>query len=43
MVLLYGSKIWVTTDAMMTVLKVFYHRIDRRIAKMKANKGDGRE
>ena len=26
-VLLYGIKIWVITDEMMTVLEVFHHRI----------------
>ena len=42
-VLMYGSKIWVITDAMMMILEGFYHRITRRVAGMTAHRGDGRE
>ena len=42
-VLLYGSKIWVVTDAMMKVMELFHHRIARRIEVMTARKGDDRE
>ena len=31
-VLLYGCDSWVVTDAMMTVLKGFHHRVARRLA-----------
>ena len=41
-VLLYGSDIWVATDAMMTVLEGFHHSIVRRIAGMTARRGDSR-
>ena len=41
--ILYGRKIWVVTEVMMTVIEVFHHRIDRRIAGMTVMKGDGRE
>ena len=30
-VLIYGSEIWVITDAMMKVLEGFHHHIDRKI------------
>ena len=33
-VLLYGRKIWVVTDKMVTLLEVFYHSISRRIAEI---------
>ena len=36
--LLYGSESWVVTDAMMTVLEGFHHRIARRIAGMTERK-----
>ena len=38
--LMYGSKIWVVTGAMMMVLEGFHHRIARRIAGMTVSKGD---
>ena len=41
--LLYGGESWVVTDAMMTVLEIFHHRIARRSAGMTASKGDGGE
>ena len=42
-VLLYGRKIWVVTDTMMTVPEGFNNRIARRIVVMIARKDDGRE
>ena len=42
-VLLYGRKIWVVTDAMMTLLEVFHHSIAIRITGTTARKGDGGE
>ena len=33
-VILYGSERWVVTDAMMTVLEGFHHRISEQIAGM---------
>ena len=42
-VLLYGREIWVVPDAMMMVLEVFHHRIDRCIAGMTVSKGKGEE
>ena len=38
-VLLYTRKIWVVMDVIVTVLEVFHHRIERRIAGMAARKG----
>ena len=38
--LLYGRKIWVAADEMMTVLEVFHNSIDRWIARMTARKGN---
>ena len=42
-VLLYGSEIWVVTDAMMMVLEGFPHSTARHIAGMTVDKGEGRE
>ena len=42
-VLLYGSKIWMVTDAMMTVLEGFHHIIVRWIAGLREIMGDGWE
>ena len=42
-VLLYGRKIWLVTDVMMTVIEGFRHRIDIQIAGITARKGDGME
>ena len=42
-VLLYGRKIWVVTDAMMTVLEGFNHRFVRRTMGMTVKKGYSRE
>ena len=42
-VLLYESKIWVVMNAMMTLIEVFHHIIDRRIVGMTARKGDRKE
>ena len=42
-VLLYGSKILVVTDAMMMVLEGFHHRIARKVAGMTVRKGGDRE
>ena len=39
-VLLYGRKIWVVKDAIMTLLEGFHHRILRRIVGMSARKSD---
>ena len=38
--ILYGSEIWMFTDAMMTVLEGFQHIMARQIAGMTARKGD---
>ena len=43
LVLLYGIKIFLVMDAMMTMLEIFYHKIARRIAIMTARKGDSGE
>ena len=42
-VLLYGSKILVVTDAMMMVLEGFHQRIARKVAGMTVRKGGDRE
>ena len=42
-VLLYGSKIWMVTYAMVTVLEGFYHRISGRVVGMTASKGESGE
>ena len=42
-VLLYWSEIWVVTDAMMTVLNGFHHRIARRISGITVQRGNARE
>ena len=39
-VLLYGSPIWVVTDAMVMVIEVFQHMIARQILGVTARKGD---
>ena len=39
-VLVYGRKRWALTDTIMMVQEVFHHGISRRIAVMKASKGD---
>ena len=41
-VLLCGRKIWMVTDVIMTVLKVFHHRIARPIVRMMYRRGDDR-
>ena len=41
--LLYGSKVWLATDEMMTVLEGFHHSIARQISGMTARKGDSGE
>ena len=41
--LLYGSNIWLATDAMMKVLVVFHHSIARQISGMTAREGDSGE
>ena len=41
-VFLYASEIWLVKDAMMKVLKGFYHSITILIAGMIVRKGDGR-
>ena len=42
-VLLYGSKIWMVTYAMVTVLEGFYHRISGRVVGMTESKGESGE
>ena len=42
-VLMYGRKIWVVMNAIITVLEGFNYRIARHIAGMTAKKGDGGE
>ena len=42
-VLLYGIKIWVVTDVMMTMIEVFHHRIVRHIVVIPESKGNGGE
>ena len=42
-VLLYGSEIWVATDAMMTLLEGFHHRIAIHVLGMTLNKFDSGE
>ena len=42
-VLLYGSKIRVVTDAMMTVLEGFHRSIEIQIVGMTVRRGGGRE
>ena len=39
-VILYGSEIWVVTDAMMTFLDSLHHRTARRISGMTERRGD---
>ena len=41
--LLYGRKIWVVADVMMTVLEIFHNSINRRIAGMTSRKGNNGE
>ena len=40
---MYGRKIWVVMNAIITVLEGFNYRIARHIAGMTAKKGDGGE
>ena len=40
--LLYGIKIRMVTDAMVTAMEFFYRRIVRRISNITARRGDGR-
>ena len=42
-VLLYGRKVWVVTDEIMTMIEGFHYSITRQIAGMTAKKGDGGE
>ena len=42
-VILYGSERWVVTDAMMTVLEGFHHRISGRIERMTSGRDDDGE
>ena len=41
--LLYGSEIWVMTDAILMVIEEFRHSISRLIEGMSKRKGDGGE
>ena len=43
LVLLYGREIWVVADTMMTVLGVFHLSVSRRISRITARRGAGRE
>ena len=42
-VLLYGRKIWVKTEPIMTMLEVFHHMVARQNAGMTERKGNGWE
>ena len=41
--LLYGRKIWVVADVIMTVLEIFHNSINRQIAGMTSRKGNNGE